>query len=143
MNENHCEDRDRLEKLVDRLWEWVLHEDSLFIARGNFFLVAEAMLFTAFAAVVVDPSVKPLLVFVFGIVGAVCSAVWIYLSWAQVNLTMKPLRTRLKELFPDYTEVISRRRRFPALDWVLGILFPLFLLIVWLVLLLAKLLSAV
>jgi hypothetical protein len=143
MNEDRLGSQESHEKRVDRLWEWVLHEDNLFISRGNFFLLAEAMLFAAFATVAVAPSVKPVLVFILGLVGVVCSGVWIYLSWVQVNFTMKPLTSRLKELIPDHYEVVSGRRKYPPLDFILGILFPLFLLIMWLTLLLIVLIPAI
>lgn len=124
-----------LERRVDRLWEWALHEDNLFISRANFFLVAESMLFAAFATLIASPSVKTLFILVFGVIGLVSSVVWIYLAWAQINLTMNPIKAKLRKLLPDYAGVTTLRRRFPPTNFVLGVAFPVTLLVVWIVLL--------
>ncbi len=126
---------ENLERRADRLWEWILHEDNLFLSRGNFFLVAESMLFAGFATLVVTESVRQIFIFVFGIVGILCSVVWIYLAWAQINLTMNPIKSKLREFFPDYARVTKRRGKFPSTNFVLGVLFPFALLIAWIILL--------
>ena len=126
-----------MERRVDRLWEWILHEDNLFISRGNFFLLAESMLFAAFATLAVNQSVQQIFVFIFGIVGILCSLVWIYLAWAQINLTMNHIKTKLRELIPDYSGITKPRGKFPSTHFILGVFFPIALLIAWAILLLA------
>ena len=34
---------------TEHYWDWLLHEDTLFSSRISFFLIAETMLFIAFA----------------------------------------------------------------------------------------------
>ena len=143
MDCNSLDKKNTSEKHTDRLWQWVLHEDDYFIQRASFFLVAQAMLLAAFATAVTSTSAKPLLIFVVGVVGGVCSVVWMYVSWIHINFTIKPLTSELKELLPEQYEVVAARRRFPSTDVVVGVLFPGFLLVVWVILMVAKLVSAI
>jgi hypothetical protein len=48
---------------------------------------------------------------------------------------MNPIKAKLRELLPDYAGVTKRRGKFPSTHFVLGVLFPVALLIAWTILL--------
>lgn len=143
MLNRESENNETIEKRINRLWGWILHEDNLFMSRGSFFLVAESMFFAAFATLAVNQSVQLIFVFIFGIVGVLCSLVWIYLAWVHIHLTMNPLKAKLRELIPDYAGITKSRGKYPSSHLILGVFFPISLLIAWLSLLMTLLIFGV
>lgn len=120
---------------IQRLWEWILHEDHLFTNRANFLLVAEAMLFAGFATLLTDASINRWLLVVVAAAGIIVTLVWLYIATVQNFLTMNPIKRILEEAAPEYGEIaLGRRKPWPC-NVVLGIVLPSFLLVVWLALL--------
>ncbi len=122
------------EKQIDRLWEWLLHEDNLFTSRANFFLIAESMLFAAFAVLIVNTLLKPCLMFVLGGAGVIFTIVWLYWAIVQIYLTINPIKAKLQKLLPEWSEIASGRRKVFATHLIFGIFLPSILLTVWIIL---------
>lgn len=85
---------------IERLWGWILHEDTLFANRINFFLLAESMFFAAFAALTSSDINHIEFLVIVGTGGIILATVWIYISWYQIYTTMRPIKTILVENLP-------------------------------------------
>ncbi len=121
---------------INRLWEWALHEDHLFTNRVNFMLVAEAMLFAAFASLLAGNSPHIVVLIAIGITGIIVTLVWLYTTAVQIFSTAKPIQTILKQVIPEYGD-IARKRKWP-IHLVIGGVLPILLLCTWLVLIIAS-----
>jgi len=128
-----------LEKRVERLWDWLIHEENLHISRVNFFLIAEAMIFAGYATLVAaSESVNRVVLIMFGIVGIGSSVAWAYASWIQMKFTIDVIHEKLRGIDQDFEEIISKRERVwirIPINILLGICFPIFLAAIWLILL--------
>jgi hypothetical protein len=117
----------------DFYWTWVWHENNLFTSRANFFLISEAMLFAGIAALLAG-SRNDLTIQVYRILavaGAFSTLLWIYVSVVQLQLTLNPLKERAKELEPRYAEFANRQGVFGRLNFVVGVVLPAVLAILW------------
>ena len=112
---------------VEHYWDWLLHEDDLFSTRINFFVVAESMLFIAFAINSYD---IPKLTIILGLTGILFVLIWLYVSICQIYFLINRIKAKLEETWPEYRV----RKGFWLLGepniW-LGIVFPSVLIVVW------------
>lgn len=111
-------------------WDWIKHEDVLFTARMNFFLVGESILFGA--ALVTNT--LPLTILC--LVGVIASATWLWINISQSFLTVHRIVTKLEEVEPRWREINVARRPWVYVDLFVGILLPCSFLILWLILIL-------
>jgi hypothetical protein len=116
------------------LWEWVRHEDTLFSTRANFFLVAEAMLFTAFAAVFATGRTELFLTLV-ATLGAVIAVLWGYMSIVHIVSTLNPIKKELDGKWELWKKIRSGRKPTAASP-VIGVIIPVLICAVWILLLL-------
>ncbi len=108
-------------------WNWLLHEDSLFSSRINFFVVAESMLFIAFA---INSYANPKLTLILGLTAILFLLIWLYVSICQIFYLINRIKDKLEEKIPEY-----RLRKgfwlFGEPNIWLGIVFPSALIVVW------------
>lgn len=121
---------------VGQLWKWVFHEDNLFSNRGNLLLVAESMIFTAFAIVLANSraTVAPWFLGMVAIFGVFLSLVWLRVMSIQKS-TVTQLKDRLKKADKLYGEICGIRKHDVGIHQLLGYLVPAAILVVWLALL--------
>ena len=119
---------------VEHYWDWLLHEDNLFSSRINFFVVAESMLFIAFA---INSYAILKLTIILGLTGILFVLIWLYVSVCQIYFLINPIKAKLEETWPEY--------RVRKGIWVLGepniwlgILFPSVLIVVWIFLMMQQ-----
>jgi len=119
---------------VIHYWDWLLHEDNLFSSRINFFVVAESMLFIAFA---INSYANPKLTLVLGITAIIFVLIWLYVSICQIFYLINRIKEKLEEKMPEY-----RLRKgfwlFGEPNIWLGIVFPAALIVVWVFLLMQQ-----
>jgi len=95
------------ERSVERLWSHGLHEDHMFMQRGNFFLVAQSLLLVAYSGVL-NRSISPVhsglvasrIIAGFGLAVAV---MWILTSYLHLSYALH-LRARLLDNVPEYRD---------------------------------------
>lgn len=123
---------------VDLLWELHFHEDVIMLNRASFFLVAQSMLFTAFATLLIG-NIRYIIFLIFSIAGIFINIMWIYLTTVQLRYTIKPIKGAIinseDKRFSKYIEIVKKRRKFYSLSSIQGILIPIFLTIIWIALL--------
>lgn len=112
---------------VERYWDWLLHEDGLFSSRINFFVVAESMLFIAFAINSYD---IPKLTIILGLTGILFVLIWLYVSICQIYLLINRIKEKLEESWPEYRVRKGVWLLGEPNIW-LGIVFPSVLIVVW------------
>ncbi len=118
-------------------WEWIVHEDTLFASRVNFFIAAEALLFAAFAAllgnfgVITSHATKPIVFLLIECIGVLFALMWLYTATIQIYLTMRPLKEILNRNVPEYRVVTHGRIKFPGPNHVLGVFFPIAVVLAW------------
>jgi len=119
---------------VDRVWEHALHEEKMHSDRGNFFLVAEAMLFVFYATLDADAQVWALVVIC--LLGIVLTIMWILIARRQekdFNVAVERLKTYVPEYF-EFTEQRGRGRSRTKGMTILGWWVPSVIGIVWIML---------
>lgn len=112
---------------VEHYWNWLLHEDDLFSTRINFFIVAESMLFIAFAINSYD---IPKLTIIIGLTGILFVLIWLYVSVCQVYFLINRIKAKLEETWPEYRVRKGVWLLGEPNIW-LGIVFPSVLIVVW------------
>ena len=112
---------------VEHYWDWLLHEDNLFSSRINFFVVAETMLFIAFAINSYD---IPKLTIILGLTGILFVFIWLYVAICQIYFLINPIKAKLEETWPEYRVRKGVWLLGEPNIW-LGILFPSVLIVVW------------
>jgi len=119
---------------VEHYWDWLLHEDDLFSSRINFFVVAESMLFIAFAINSYD---IPMLTIILGLTGILFVLVWLYVSVCQIYFLINRIKAKLEENWPEYRVRKGIWLLGEPNIW-LGIVFPSILIIVWIFLMMQQ-----
>jgi amino acid transporter len=112
---------------VEHYWDWLLHEDDLFSNRINFFIVAESMLFIAFAINSYD--IRKLTIII-GLTGILFVLIWLYVSVCQVYFLINRIKAKLEEAWPEY-QVRKGVWLLGEPNIWLGIIFPSVLIVVW------------
>lgn len=121
-------------KKSDWLWDWLLHEGNLFTSRVNFFLIAESMLFVAFATLAVHIPQEPWLAKILVFAGIFITAIWLIVSVGQIYYIMDPIKTELERLLPEWNKIFKRSKKWLRIDDIVGITLPLWILCVWILL---------
>ncbi len=119
---------------IEHYWDWLLHEDNLFSSRINFFVVAETMLFIAFAINSYD---IPKLTIILGLTGILFVLIWLYVSVCQIYFLINRIKAKLEETWPEYRVRKGIWLLGEPNIW-LGIVFPSILIVVWIVLMIQK-----
>ena len=112
---------------VEHYWDWLLHEDNLFSSRINFFVVAESMLFIAFA---INSYENTKLTLVLGLTGILFVVIWLYVSICQIYSLINRIKAKLEEKWPEYRVRKGVWLLGEPNIW-LGIVFPSLLIVVW------------
>ena len=120
--------------LIEHYWDWLLHEDDLFSSRINFFVVAESMLFIAFAINSYD---IPKLTIILGLTGILFVLVWLYVSVCQIYFLINRIKAKLEETWPEYRVWKGIWLLGEPNIW-LGIVFPSILVVVWIFLMMKQ-----
>ena len=118
----------------EHYWDWLLHEDGLFSGRINFFLIAESMLFIAFA---INSYENPHLTTVLSMAGLLFVAIWLYVSIIQIFFLINPIKKRLRKELPEYREMKGTWLFGDPNIW-LGIVFPAVLVLIWILLMIEE-----
>ena len=119
---------------IEHYWDWLLHEDDLFSSRINFFVVAESMLFIAFAINSYD---IPKLTIILGLTGILFVLIWLYVSICQVYFLINQIKAKLEETWPEYRVRKGIWLLGEPNIW-LGIVFPIVLIVVWIFLMIEQ-----
>lgn len=114
----------------EHYWDWLLHEDELFSARINFFVVAQSMLFIAFT---INSYEIPKLTIILGLTGILFVLIWLYVSTCQIYFLINPIKAKLEEMWPEYRVRKGVWLLGEPNIW-LGIVFPSVLIVVWIIL---------
>lgn len=137
-------DPEDLRDQANRIWAHALHEDQDIIQRSNLFLVAESLLFVAYASILSAPAppnaavthgreVALRLVPIFGVALTLLYAYVGHQQW----LDLKVIRERAVELLPEYRITRARRRigRRPSPTMLLTYAVPSLSATIWIILL--------
>jgi hypothetical protein len=116
-------------------WEWILHEDHIFTNRGNFFVVAEAMLFSSLNGFTSMISIEKVAICMLGIF---LSLIWFWVSAISIYITQKEIKRKLGEIEPRWNEIRIKRRKWGKAHFLIGILLPLGFIVVWFLFLFIK-----
>jgi hypothetical protein len=120
----------------DWLWGWLLHESKLFTDRVNFFLIAESMLFAAFATLAIHFPQEPRLPTILVFAGIFITAIWIIVSIGQIHYILDPIKTELEHIHPEWNKIFKRSKKWLRIDDIVGITLPIWIICVWILLLL-------
>ncbi|MFQ5799109.1 MAG: hypothetical protein ACE5H0_10530 [Bacteroidota bacterium] len=112
---------------VEHYWDWLVHEDNLFSSRISFFVIAQSMLFIAFA---INSYENPKLTMVLGLTGILFVLVWLYISICQIYFLINRIKGKLEEKLPEY-RIRKGIWLFGEPNSWLGIVFPSALIVVW------------
>ncbi|WP_326755323.1 hypothetical protein OH738_09485 [Streptomyces hirsutus] len=120
------------EAVDQRLWEWVVHEDSMIYERGNLFLVAQSLLVVAYSTVLTTDQTAARVIAAFGLP---LTFVWLYAGHRHLRYSTA-VQARTAEKLPDYaaTRAATRQagvRATPVIVYAL----PSLASIMWIVLL--------
>jgi hypothetical protein len=116
-------------------WDWILHEDNIFTNRGNFFVVAEAMLFSSLSGFSAMITIEKVTVCILGIF---LSLIWLWVSAISIYITQKEIKRKLGETEPRWNEIRIKRRKWGKAHFLIGILLPSGFTVVWLLFLIIK-----
>lgn len=127
------------EQCRDFFWDWLKHEDTLFIERGNFFLLAQSIMMMSWPgiAALADGLTARASAYVFGLVGIILAGAWLYLSARHIHTTERPIKAELMGLVAVWKEIRDRRResRLPfAAHKLVGWFIPALFIAAWIVL---------
>lgn len=119
--------------LVGRRWTQLLHEDTLFTNRVNFFLVAESMLFVSYVTAINALQPNKVVIHTIAILGVVYTIIWWFVCGRQ-QYNLEKLKEKVEEVDPDYKDTRIGRAPGPA-TFVLAHILPAVTLIAWIVML--------
>ncbi len=123
---------------IERLWTWLLNEATLYTNRVNFYIVAQSMFFVAFAS-----STRKSQVFLIAcsISGILLSIIWLIMSKHQNQNVVAPLRKALYKNWNVAERINYGQKTMLRTHFLLGVVLPWFMIILWIWVLLAELLS--
>jgi hypothetical protein len=87
----------RIEEETSRYWEWLRHEEELFVSRANFFVVAESMLFAAFATLAAADVLRFAPLAAITATGVLISILWLHVAQLQRRERIRPLKAALAD----------------------------------------------
>ena len=112
---------------AEHYWDWLVHEDNLFTSRISFFVIAQSMLFIAFA---INSYENPSLTTILGLTGILFVLVWLYVSICQIFFLINRVKEKLEAKLPEYRVRKGIWLLGEPNIW-LGIVFPSALIVVW------------
>lgn len=114
-----------------RVWSHLLHEDNMFMQRGNFFIVAQSMLIVAYSALLVQmpsASFSGRTVAAFGVLLAI---VWLYVGHRHRRY-LKHVDRRAQHYLREYAATQGGRPRSPlSTTALLAYVLPGLTVVVW------------
>jgi len=121
------------------LWEYRLHEDTIFYQRLNVFLVAESMLLVAFALLFSSPEKSFFVPLIVVILGCFLTAAWLYVSHRQM-VVINQIRMEAEKAVPTYRKIRKDRPKVLLGSMsTLTYIVPSIVFLIWLALLAALL----
>jgi len=127
---------------AQRLWGYRIQEENVFYQRINFFLLAESMLFVAFATVVGGDGERRLFVHAIGWLGVLLTTIWLYVNRRQKRV-YEHLRRYVEEACPEYKDVRSTRPKAVLSSWwIMTYMIPGSMLAAWIALLVSALVQS-
>jgi len=129
------------EGISNRVWEHALHEETVFNATGNFFLIAEAMLLVFYATLI--DNLRPWALLASTALGLLLTLMWLIINIRQEK-DLKTAKQRLEKYCPEYTEYLKDRDRksFRSARPVLSVGVPIVIILTWLTLVIEILYSS-
>ncbi|WP_281558198.1 hypothetical protein [Thalassomonas sp. RHCl1] len=108
-------------------WDWHKHEDTLFTARGNFFLITESVfLIGMIRLVAADISFLSFILFLLlDSVGITISIIWICSSYKQIFITERLIKNKLKLLEPKWSKISALGAKQVKVHNLIGIVLPI------------------
>jgi hypothetical protein len=100
------------EKQITILWGYKQKEEDIFYQRSNFFLVAEAMLFTAWATLAAASTRLVVQELTISTLGFVLGIVWIYVSGRQVDV-ISQISSEASQVIGIYKKIRNERHAAP------------------------------
>jgi hypothetical protein len=98
------------------------------------FAVAEAMPMAAFATVAVAQPRNSFLNWTIVAAGKLFTIVWFYINWVQINKTIRPIKSLIRPHIPEWKMIDEPRKRYTSPNTVMGKVFPVLVIAVWLLL---------
>ena len=115
------------EKNIDKnkIFDWLLHEDSLFINRCNFFLLGQSIIILAYFADS-ENYMKTILIYF----GLIISILWLIISHTQLKYTISKLK---QVLWNDNANTynVLRRKNVISCHRIQGVYIPILLILFW------------
>ncbi len=93
---------------INKLFDWIFHEDELFVNRINFFLLAESILF---AAIISSSGSDKKIILLVVILGFIFSIVWALISYFHIKNVIEPMQDELKKINYLYYKFNKKRGR--------------------------------
>ena len=121
---------------IERLWDWLLNEANLYTNRLNFYILTQPMFFVAFASYSGQLIVLPMACSLSGIF---LSLVWILTSWHQNSRVVIPLRHIIYQKWDIGKKIQTKQRKVLRTHFTLGIILPLFMILIWLIVIFSEL----
>ena len=115
------------------LWQYKLHEDSIFYQRLNFFLVAESMILVAFATLLSSAHPKKGVLVTTAILGCVVTLIWGYVGARQRNVVAQIVK-EAEQAIPVYERIRRERPKWFSSTWLLTYSVPAVMFLTWVVL---------
>lgn len=91
----------------NRLFENLLHEDTDYMQRGNYFLVGQTLLLVAFTSIGTSPGRPDLWIALFG---SLFTGIWIYVAHHHLKY-IRYLQSRCANACPEYLITLQERPR--------------------------------
>lgn len=121
---------------MERLWSWLINEANLYTNRLNFYVLVQSMFFVAFASY----SGKAIYFYIAcSLAGIFLSLVWILISRNQNNNVVIPLRRLIYAHWLVGNQINSRQKKVLRTHFILGIILPCFLILIWILILFSEL----
>jgi hypothetical protein len=127
------------EKQITILWGYKQKEEDIFYQRSNFFLVAEAMLFTAWATLAAATTHLAVQEYTISALGVVLGIVWIYVSGRQINVIAQ-ISSEASRVIEIYKKIRDERHAAPfSSTKALAYFVPVAVIAAWVVLSISRL----
>jgi hypothetical protein len=133
IDENPDKQLDGQTREATMLWQYKLHEDSIFYQRLNFFLVAESMILVAFASLFSSSHPQKSAMVTTGILGCVVTFIWGYVGARQRNVVAQIVK-EAEAVIPMYARIRRERPKWFSSTWLLTYSVPSAMLLTWAVL---------
>ncbi len=103
------EERAANEEQRSRLWSHRLHEDGIFNARQNYFLVAQSMMSVAYATALSGEEARVLVARAIAVIGLLLTVAWLDVNWRQCSI-VHVVHDRAARELPEFNKTWERRK---------------------------------